>query len=258
MSFVISTRAELIKTKRSASFWVCVLGSGFIPLIFLLTYTLAPEKNYPGLQQFPWGKHLNQGWQAFSHLLLPMFIILICSLIPQIEFKNNTWKQVFASPQSLGNIFFSKFFAIHLMILFLFLIFNLFLILSAVVANLIISKYVFLKTPLDWGALLKLNFHTYLAILGISAIQYWLSLRFKNFIASIGIGLAFLITSLIAALSSWEYAYTLPYAYPILTMRNFSSKAAQSFPNHEIYSILYCLGFLLLAFLDMKYRKERG
>src|SRR5437762_11281848 len=127
MSFVISARAELIKTKRSASFWICVLGSGFIPLIFLLTYTLAPEKNYPRLQSFPWGIHLNQGWQAFSHLLLPMFIILICSLIPQIEFKNNTWKQVFASPQSLGNIFFSKFFAFHLMILFLFLIFNLFL-----------------------------------------------------------------------------------------------------------------------------------
>jgi hypothetical protein len=257
MSFAISTRAELIKTKRSASFWVCVLGSGFIPLIFLLTYTLASSKNYPRLQSFPWGIHFGQGWQAFSSFLLPMFVILICSLIPQIEYKNNAWKQVFASPQSLGNIFFSKFLTIHLMILFLFLLFTVFMIGSAVVSNLIISKYVFLKTPLDWVTLWKLNYQTYLSILGMSAIQYWLSLRFKNFIASIGIGLALLITSLIAV-PFWNHVDTLPYAYPILTMKNFTAKVAKSFPNHEIYSILYFAGFMLLAFLDMKYRKERG
>jgi lantibiotic transport system permease protein len=258
MSFLISTKAELIKTKRSASFWVCVLGSGFIPLIFLLAYTLAPEKNYPRLQLFPWAQHFGQGWQAFSSFLLPMFIILICSLIPQIEFKNNAWKQVFASPQSLGNIFFSKFFTIHLMILFLFLLFTVFMILSAVVANLIISKYVFLKTSFDWVTLWKLNYQTYLSILGMSAIQYWLSLRFKNFIASIGIGLALLITSLIA-IPFWKHVDSLPYAYPMLTMKAFTSPSGgRSLPNHEIYSILYFIGFILLAFFDMKYRKERG
>ncbi|MES1218951.1 MAG: ABC transporter permease [Bacteroidota bacterium] len=258
MSFLISTKAELIKTKRSASFWICVLGSGFIPLIFFLTYTLAPAKNYPRLQMFPWAQHFGQGWQAFSSFLLPMFIILICSLIPQIEFKNNAWKQVFASPQSLGNIFFSKFLTIHMMILFLFLLFNLFMGLSAVVANLIISKYVFLKNPLDWLTLWKLNWQTYLSIMGMSAIQYWLSLRFKNFIAAIGIGLALLIASLIAV-PFWDHVDTLPYAYPMLTMKNFASKANQlSLPGHEIYSVFYFIGFTLLAFLDMKYRKERG
>jgi len=257
MSFIISTRAELIKTKRSASFWICVMGSGFIPLIFFLTYVLAPDKNLPRLQLFPWGQHFGQGWQAFSSFLLPMFVILICSLIPQIEFKNNAWKQVFASPQSLGNIFFSKFLTIHMMILFLFLLFNLFMILSAVASNLIISKYVFLKNPLDWVTLWKLNWNTYLSILGMSAIQYWLSLRFKNFIASIGIGLALLITSLIAV-PFWHHVDTLPYAYPILTMKHFSAKTPQGFPTHEIYSVLYFIGFTLLAFLDMKYRKERG
>jgi len=114
-----------------------------------------------------------------------------------------------------------------------------------------------LKTPLDWVTLWKLNWHTYLSILGMSAIQYWLSLRFKNFIAAIGIGLALLISSLIAV-PFWEHVDTLPYAYSILTMKNFASKNTQSLPNHEIYSVLYFTGFTLLAFLDMKYRKERG
>src|SRR5436190_1817268 len=182
MNFFISARAELIKIKRSASLWICFLGAGFIPLIFLLNYTLQPEKNFKRLAMFPWAIHFGIGWQAFSSFLLPMFIILICSLIPQIEFKNNTWKQVFASPQPLANIF----------------------------------------------------------------------------ISAVGIGLALLIASIIA-IPFWDYAYTLPYAHPMLTMQNFTSKTNQvALPKHEVYSVFYFIGFALLAFLDMKYRKERG
>src|SRR5258706_8679828 len=245
MSFVISTRAELIKTKRSASFWVCVLGSGFIPLIFLLTYTLAPSKNYPRLQAFPWGIHFGQGWQAFSSFLLPMFVILICSLIPQLEYKNNTWKQVFASPQSLGNIFFSKFMTIHLMILFCFLLFNLFMILSAVAVNIVNKNYPFLSHSIDWTFLLRLSFKTYISILGISALQYWLSLRFKNFIAPIGIGLALLITSLI--LMQWEHIYKIPYAHPLLTFLAIKKNETSLLANHEWNSIGYFIAFTGLA-----------
>ncbi len=145
MSFIISTKAELIKIKRSSSFWLSLIGSGVIPLIFFLTYVLMPEKNYLRMQAHPWEMHLLQGWQAFAAFLLPMFVILICSQVPQIEYKNNTWKQVFASPQSIGNIFFSKNAAILLMILFLFLMFNIFMILAGTIPNLIFSKYTFLK-----------------------------------------------------------------------------------------------------------------
>jgi lantibiotic transport system permease protein len=256
MSFLISSRAELIKTKRSATVWVVVLGSGFIPLIFLLIYTLSPEKNYPRLQMFPWEQHFSMGWQALASFLLPMFVILICSLIPQIEYKNNGWKQSFSSPQSIGNIFFSKFLTIHIMIIILFILFNIFLIGSALISNWINPNYVFLKNPINWGSLLKLDLKTYLSVLGMSAIQYWLSLRFKNFIAAIGIGLALLISSLIS-IPFWENVDKLPYAYPILTMKNFAS-GSKGIQRHEIYSIAYFAGFLLLAFLDMKYRKERG
>ncbi len=233
MSFFISSRAELIKTKRSATVWVVVLGSGFIPLIFLLMYTLSPEKNYPRMQILPWEQHFGMGWQALASFLLPMFVILICSLIPQIEYRNNGWKQAFSSPQSIGNIFFSKFLTIHIMILLLFVLFNIFLIGSAVIANWINPHYAFLKSPINWSALFKLDLKTYLSVLGMSAIQYWLSLRFRNFIAAIGIGLALLITSLIA-IPFWENVDKLPYAYPLLTMKNFAG-GSKDIQRHEIY-----------------------
>jgi lantibiotic transport system permease protein len=256
MSFAISVRAEILKTKRSAAFWLSVLGAGFIPLIFFLMYFFKPDVIATQLKNNAWENHFMAGWQSLSAFLLPMFIILTCSLIPQIEFKNNTWKQVFASPQSLGNIFFSKFLTIHLMILFCFLLFNLFMMISAVTVNLVNKNYQFLSQPIDWIFLVKLSFKTYMSILGISAIQYWISLRFKNFITPIGIGLALLITSLI--LLRWEHIYKVPYAHPVLTFMEIKKKQSSLLANHEWNSIGYFIAFTALAFADMKFRKEKG
>lgn len=261
MSLLISTRAEIIKTKRSASFWISFIGAGVIPLIFFLAYIIKPDKSAPRMQVMPWEIHFMQGWQAFSAFLLPMFIILICSLIPQIEYKNNAWKQVFASPQSVGNIFFSKLLAIIIMILFLFLMFNIFMILAGVIPNLAHKEFAFLKSSIDWGNLLKLNFKTFVSLLGIIAIQYWLSLRFKNFIVPIGIGLAFLVTSLIVLQFGWEHIDKVPYAFPLQTFQFSTDKFSLGGPllkTHELNSIACFATCTLLAFLDMRYRKERG
>lgn len=254
MNLIISTKAELIKTKRSASFWLSVTGAAVIPLIFFLAYVIKPEKNYSQ----GWDRHLMQGWEVFNAFLLPMFVILVCSLIPQIEYKNNTWKQVFASPQSIGAIFFSKGLTILIMILFLFLLFNIFLLLSAVVPNLFFSKFDFLSKSIDWTELLRLNFKTFVSLLGIISIQYWVSLRFRNFIVPIGIGLGLLVTALIIYQFRWEHVYKVPYALPVLTMEGVRDTGGPVLQNHELNSIGYFVFFSVLAFLDMRFRKERG
>jgi len=258
MSLSISVRTELIKAKRSSAFWLCLIGSGFIPGIFFLMFVLKPKNFIPRFKVQPWENHFLQGWQSFSAFLLPMFAILICSMILQIEFKNNTWKQVFASPQSLVNIFFSKYITILLMIIFLFIMFNFFMFGNAILANLIYKGYSFLDSSVPWMSLAKMNLKTFIALLGIISFQYWLSMRYKNFIVPIGIGLALLITSLI--IMSWEHIYKMPYAYPILTMQSIGGGALKGklLLNHELNSIGYFIFFTVLAFLDMKYRKERG
>lgn len=224
MSFIVSTQAELLKTKRTASFWLSIIGAAFIPILLLIALFTDPgaAKN---LAKDPWTKFFNMGWQILTVFFLPMYIILASTLITQIEYKNNTWKQVFASPQSLGNIFFSKFLTIHLMILFCFLLFNVFMILAAITGNLANPKYTFLDRSINWEMLLKLNFKTYISILAISAIQYWFSLRFKNFIAPVGIGLALVITSIIALNYHWEHIYNYPYAFPALTLESIQKGA---------------------------------
>jgi len=258
MSFAIATQAEVLKTKRTASVWLTVLGAGFIPALFCTGYLLKPEGAISQLKQAPWNVHFFWAWQALSTFLFPMYIILICSLIPQIEYKNNTWKQVFAAPQSVGTIFFSKFLTIHFMILFFFLLFNGFMLSVGVIVNLINSKFTFLHHSFSWRALLKLNAKTYISIFGISAIQYVLSLRFKNFIAPIGIGLALLIGSIIAMQLGWEHRFKLPYVHPSLTLQYLKLKHRSVLENHEWNAIGFALTFLLIGFLDMKLRKEKG
>lgn len=257
MSFVISTQAELLKTKRTASFWLSVIGAAFIPtLLFIALFT--DTNAVKNLAKEPWIKFFSMGWQILSVFLLPIYIILVSTLVTQIEFKNNTWKQVFASPQALGNIFFSKFLTVQLMILFCFLLFNGFMILSAVSGSLIRSEYTFLDHSIDWKMLLRQNVRSYLSILGISAIQYWLSFRFRNFIAPVGIGLALVIGSIIALNVHWEHIDKYPYAFTMLTYDSIQKGSSSLLENHELNSLGYFIFFSLFGFFDMKMRKEKG
>lgn len=264
MSFIASTEAELLKTKRSAAFWLSIVGAALIPFVLFLVYFFKPEGAIRNLKLSPWEIHFAMGCQIMNSFLFPMYIILICTLIPQIEYRNNTWKQVFSSPQSYGTIYFSKFLSIHIMIVFFYFMFNIFMILSAVVANLLNTGFNFFDQSIALGTLLKLNVKTYISILAISAIQYCLSLRFKNFITPVGVGLALLIGSVIALNLSWEHIDKMPYAYPVRTldfMIETKSKMIQRryfLENHEWNSIGYFIAFTAIGFLDMRYRKEKG
>ena len=257
MSFFISTGAEILKTKRTAAFWLTIIGAAFIPaILFIALFTDGDA--HKNLANDPWGKFFGMGWQILSVFLLPMYIILVCTLVTQIEYKNNAWKQVFSSPQSLSNIIFSKFATLHIMIIFCFLLFNAFMIVSALLGNAFNAKYTFMERSIDWEMLVKLNLRTYLSILGISAIQYWLSLRFKNFIAPVGIGLVMVIASIIARNYHWEYLFKFPYAFALLTFESIEKKGRPVIENHELNSIGYFLFFILVIFLDMKLKKEKG
>jgi hypothetical protein len=258
MSFAIATRAEVLKTKRTASVWLTVMAAGLLPGVFFLGFMLNAQELIKELAATPWETYFMWGWGVLSAFLFPMYIILLCSLIPQIEYKNNTWKQVFAAPQSVGTIFFSKFLTIHFVIVFFFLLFNGFMLGGAILANLLNPNFSFIDQAVPWRDLLMLNLKTYVSILGISAIQYTLSLRFKNFIAPIGIGLALLIGAIIGANLGWGDIFKMPYAHPLLSLKYMGMKNRPLLENHEWNAIVYCISFLAIGFLDMRFRKEKG
>ncbi|HUQ96955.1 MAG TPA: hypothetical protein VM010_04765, partial [Chitinophagaceae bacterium] len=164
----------------------------------------------------------------------------------------------FCSAAVYCNHFFSKFLTIQMLLIFFFLLFNAFMIGAGLVGNVINPSFTFFEHSISWLALLKLNAKTYISILGISAIQYVLSLQFKNFIAPIGIGLALLIGSLITSQANWEHLFKLPYIHPMLTLRYMKLKDRPVLENHEWNAIGYFISVLALGVLHMKFRKEKG
>ena len=133
MNLLISLRSELLKT-RKASFYLTLIGAAVGPVMYLLNVLLDENEIDPS-QKDP----LNAIFKILSDMngtaLFPLFVILICTLLPQIEYRNNTWKQVFASPQTKVNVFLAKFMNVHLLMLVFLIATHLFMFLTIVGIN---------------------------------------------------------------------------------------------------------------------------
>jgi lantibiotic transport system permease protein len=255
-SFVLNTRSEFLKSRQTAAFWLTVIGAVFIPVVNFIKLVARPDHFVKGFKNDPWQIIINDNWQAATFFLLPMYVILVTSLVVQIEYKNNTWKQVYASPRTLTDIFFSRFIVIHSLILFCFIVFSASIVLASCAANLIQKQYTFFDHPVPWKGLFLLIAKTYYSVLAITAIQYWLSLRFKNFIIPVGIGLGLLITGFIV--HQWEQLYFHPYMYPIIAFWPSFQKNTAFIFKAQVLDVSWFVIVLMMAFWDMTRRREKG
>jgi lantibiotic transport system permease protein len=254
--FFNNTKAEFLKTKRTAAFWLTVVAATFIPVVNFIRLIAKPAVFIPRMHKDPWNIIIDDNWKVSTLFLLPMFVILVTSLIVQVEYRNNTWKQVYASPRSYADIFFSRFLVIHCMILFCFLMFNVSILLASSVTNLIQPGYEFFSHPVPWSSLFQVTGKVYISVFAITSIQYWLSLRLKNFIVPMGIGLALVITGII--IHQWDQLYFYPYMYPGIAYWKEFSQVPGVTEKAQFYNATWFIAILLLAFWDSSKRKEKG
>jgi len=127
---IAGLQAEILKCRHTAALWLTLIGSAFIPAVNVLKCVARPEFFAPKMKDDPWGAWMEHNWQIAAAFLLVMYVILVVSMIVQIEYRNNTWKQVYASPRSYADIFISKFIIIQLMVVACFIFFQVFMILS--------------------------------------------------------------------------------------------------------------------------------
>ncbi|WP_017729730.1 ABC transporter permease [Nafulsella turpanensis] len=254
MNMLTSFRSELLKSKRTASLYVCLFAAAIIPL--LLVFDTATPQAIEALSADPWNLHFKAGIEFMGTLILPMFIILICTLLPQIEYRNNTWKQLMSSPQPFAHIFFSKFLTVHLLVLLFFTAYNLLMLLSALVVNYRITAIEFFDHSIDWHQLIVANFRTYSACLAIISIQFWAGMRFKNAVTPIAIGFGLWILAAVLVIEvKWEHVDKFPFAYPILMIY---SKYSAVISLILWKSIAYAVFFSGLAYLDFRLRKVKA
>src|SRR5688572_28844752 len=247
MNLFNALRSEILKTKRTASFYFTLVGAAFVPFTFLVNVLmdgLEETRKDPLNSIFKLQSEMN------SLAIFPFFVVLVCTLLPQIEYRNNTWKQVLTSPKSKATIFLAKFLNIHLLIL-LFLVANLlFMSLTIVATHFIDPTLNLLNQPLNGQAILVNTVNSYVTILAICALQFWIGLRFKNFIVPIATGLALWLTGTLLALQYHSnMANYFPYSFQVFSI-------VPSFKpglNQVAWTSAGCAAlFLLLGFLDFR------
>jgi hypothetical protein len=257
--FVHSFQSEWIKRKRSLGSWLIVAGSLFTPVI-IIAARLAHHDKLPELYAAAnfWTSLWRSSWESMAIFFLPMAAILVTSLITQIEYRNNAWKQVHTLPLSPATLFFSKLAVILVMTVQFFILFDLGVYLSAIVPYLLVRNVPYPIAPLPLGSFLIDTGRYSVACLPIVAAQYLLSLRFKNFLVPVGIGFMTWVGA-VAALS-WKLGYVVPYAYTMLTYLKDDPKGRTAVPAFQLHwlALGYALLFTMIGYWLFANKLQKG
>ena len=250
-----SIHSEWLKTRKSAASWLCLTGSLFLPLMFLIGFLKDHTSiNAYGHESNIWKIYFFQIWKFMAIALLPIGVILSSSLITQLEYANNGWKQLHSTPQHFSTIFLAKLSGIVLMTLKFFMYFTAGLLISATIPCLLFDhQWPREKLPLKF--LLEANTKIFITCLPVIAIQYLISLRFRNFLVPIGAGILGLVGSLIL-IKTWKYAYLSPFSYtPMIFI---GDKDMLLRVNIFLLSGIYFFALTLISYILYLTAKEKG
>jgi hypothetical protein len=251
MALLAALRSEVLKTKRTSAFYVTLFAAAFGPFMSMLDILLDGVDRDHRADIF--NELMTKKYMMTSVVAFPIFLILICTLLHQIEFKNNTWKQVLTSPQRKGTIFLAKFINIQLLIL-LFLVTNLLLMfVDAVILHFVDPSLGVLHQPLNGYGILLSRATSYVALSAICTAQFWLGLRFRNFIAPVAIGIALWFTGTALVLEAHsDFAHYFPYSFHAYGT---FPKYKPEFNSMHWVSVSYAIVFLVIGFLDFRRRR---
>jgi hypothetical protein len=213
-AFIHAFQSEWLKRKRSFASSMVIAGALFTPAI-VAAVRLTHYRGLPAIYAADafWPGMWRDCWESMAIFFLPLGAILATSLITQLEFKSNAWKQVHALPVSTAVIFLSKLAVILVMLAQFLLLFNLGIYASAmlpfaVVPGVPLPKGSFFSLPL-----LRENALYFVDCLPIIGAQYLMALRSNNALVPIGIGFLAWVGALAAVSSKfgvwWPYAYTI-------------------------------------------------
>lgn len=251
MNLLIALRSEILKIKRSAAFYLPFITGTFGVLIHMLD--VITDGTDPESRAIIFDEMMTDKFQVAAFLMFPLFIIFICTLLPQIEYKHNTWKQVLASPQPKWMVFVSKFLIVQLLIVIFLFTDMLMMFLGAVLLHFIEPALNVINQPVDVKEIFRIRAIVYVALLAMCALQFWLGLRIKNFVTPIGIGIALMITgTILVSEIKADFAEYFPYSYHAFSG---SSKTKLEINNYVWFSLVYAALFLVLGFLD--FRRKR-
>jgi lantibiotic transport system permease protein len=226
--------SETLKIKNTLVIWVAIGAPLFIlALNFFIFFFKGEKLVQPGMN--PWPVYLSNVMPIWCAFFMPLYITIQAALFHSIEHNSNTWKQVFTMPvpkwiQNTGKYgFFLGLFFLSMVLMFIYVVVN-GMILGVVRPDLGFQDYEIA------GIVAMIILKSSVAALGIVSIQYFLSLRWKSFAVSTGIGLALTVTTLM--LTRWEKIVYFPFSYPFFSVITTDYKTVDLFTSQVGYSLI--------------------
>lgn len=258
-SFVPSVRSEWLKRRRSLTTLLVLGAACFLPVLllairFVKWRELAAAYQSPAFWERLWSQHM----ESVSIMVGPLTIMLIVSLVTQIEYRNNAWKQVHASPQPLSTIFFAKLTVILAIAAQMFVLFNIAFYVAAMLPAWLLPS---VQGPVAAYPLKLFIWRSacyFVDMLPVVAIQYLIALRFRSFVLPLAVGMVLWILSL--GFLSWQYNYLLPYSFATIDYASTTqARVSQQLPaSPRVLASAVFAAFTLAGYVVYMTRKDRG
>lgn len=206
---VLST--ECLKLKRTLALWMVLIAPMSLVLLqFAITYKRSGELQ--GVSKDAWSIIVHQTIEAWTLLLMPLFVTLETSLLAGLENTEKNWKSLLALPAPRWTIYISK------------LVVSVGLLWAAhavLVGGTSLSGMLLrhLLPKLNLGGMPLMPFLmpmlrvSVAALLGVT-IQHWVSLRWQSYTAAMGFGMCAMIFGVFAS-NSPQIGTWFPWSLPI-------------------------------------------
>lgn len=250
MEFVRSLESELLKIKGSIIIWVSIFGGLLLPVVFTLRFIFIEYHINLRSPEGAWEKLFSQNARGFVGFLIPIGVILICTLITQIEYKNNNWKQVHTTPQRYSTIFLAKFTTLFLLTIFVFLLLNIGILFHGVIPCLVLEGS-FPKHPIPFDFFISETLKCFVLTLPIIGFQYLLSLHYKNFMIAFGVGLTVYVGSM-PGIKMGSIGYLSPYSFVL----NYFDQIVET--HHYWMALIYFVLLLIFSYVLYLNKEEKG
>lgn len=246
-TFLLSLHSEYYKTRKTLAFWGAIILPVFLCTVVFIGYMVKADAIIKDLGKatplVAWFKYSFMIVGVMGSLLLPMYLIFMTYSVNNIEHKADTWKSVFSLPIPKWKIYYSKALYTILLIAISMTIFVVLTLSYGFLLGYLKPGFTFLKADLtEVNKIISIIYlKMFLASFGIIAVQFLMSLVWKDFLKPMGIGFVFFVMSMIAL--KWEYSYLIPFTHPILAITSSTGKDIEIFTKEVWVSFAYAAAF---------------
>ena len=246
-------KAEILKSNNSFAVWLSLAGTLSNLLIFFAIHYFSNEWISAGNN--PWWGYVNGHYAGIAFMMLPLYVIILCTLVFFMEHRKEMWVMLLTLPVSREQLYWSKQTFTLLLFAAAHVLFVIGILFSGLLMGVIRPEAGLLAYLPDFGQIGKLAFETLWSILGLLALHFWLSRRFAHFIIPLLIGITgFVIVSYLGP-GFWANNFS-PYAFPIQYMPDYQGEIALArwggWPYFYWLSPLYFIVFSFAGLWDTR------